>query len=46
MDVAEYPQRKCRQPVSGNHQEYSCEVREHHAGPCASLSVPGQRETP
>jgi hypothetical protein len=37
---AEYPQRSCRQPVAGSHQDYSCELPELHPGPDASLSVP------
>lgn len=40
MKTAEYPQRKCRQHVPGDTQDYLCEVFEHHTGPCASLSVP------
>jgi hypothetical protein len=40
VETAEYPQRKCRTPVPGLHMDYPCEVREHHPGPCASLSVP------
>lgn len=39
MKTAEYPQRKCRQPVSGEWQDYPCEIREWHLGPCASQSV-------
>jgi hypothetical protein len=39
MKIAEYPERKCRLPVAGPVQDYPCEVREYHAGPCATLSV-------
>jgi hypothetical protein len=39
MKTAEYPQRKCRIPVAGEWNDYPCEVREYHPGPCASLSV-------
>lgn len=39
MKRAEYPQRSCRQPVQGLHQDYSCELPEHHPGPDASFSV-------
>jgi hypothetical protein len=37
---AEYPQRSCRWPVQGDHQDYNCEIFEHHTGPHASFSVP------
>ena len=40
MRKAEYPQRTCRRPVQGDHQNYSCELFDLHAGPCASYSVP------
>jgi hypothetical protein len=41
MEKATYPQRSCRQPVPGSHQDYPCEVAgEFHAGPHASFSVP------
>lgn len=40
MKTAEYPERKCRIPVAGDHMDYLCEIREHHVGPCASTSVP------
>lgn len=34
---AEYPQRKCRLMVTGDHTiEHPCEVREFHLGPCAT----------
>lgn len=39
MKKAEYPFRSCRTPVAGQWQDYVCDVREWHAGPCASLSV-------
>jgi hypothetical protein len=39
VKVAEYPQRKCRQHVAGDHADYLCEIIEHHPGPCASTSV-------
>jgi hypothetical protein len=39
MKIAEYPQRKCRMPVAGDWQDYPCEVREYHPGPCATSSV-------
>lgn len=40
MKTAEYPQRKCRLPVAGVHQDQVCAVREHHAGPCAAPEIP------
>ena len=40
MRRAVYPQRSCRMPVHGEHQDYSCEVPDLHPGPCASLSDP------
>jgi hypothetical protein len=40
MKKAEYPQRSCRMHVPGQHQDYLCEIFEHHAGPCANASVP------
>lgn len=39
MQVAQYPDRKCRQPVAAEFQDHPCELIEHHAGPDASLSV-------
>jgi hypothetical protein len=39
MQKAEYPQRSCRMPVAGEHQDYLCELAEHHPGPDASFSV-------
>ena len=33
MKKAEYPQRSCRMHVPGVHQDYLCEIFEHHAGP-------------
>lgn len=39
MKTAEFPQRKCRMPVAGQWNDYPCEIREYHPGPCASLSV-------
>jgi hypothetical protein len=35
---AEYPERTCREPVSGEYQMYSCELAGLHQGPCASYS--------
>jgi hypothetical protein len=40
MKSAEYPQRKCRERVPGDFQDYLCPIREHHAGPCAAFEVP------
>ena len=37
VKFAEYPERKCRQMVMGDHTiEHPCEVRENHYGPCAT----------
>jgi hypothetical protein len=39
MKAADYPSRKCREPVWGSHgMAYSCELPDLHLGPCASLS--------
>ncbi|GAA1979078.1 hypothetical protein [Kitasatospora viridis] len=40
MRRAVFPERSCRAMVGGEFQNYSCEVVEHHNGPCASGSVP------
>jgi hypothetical protein len=40
LKKAAYPERSCRIPVPGDWIDHPCEVREHHPGPCASLSVP------
>lgn len=39
MKPAEYPERTCREPVSGEYLVYSCELAELHPGPCASYSA-------
>jgi hypothetical protein len=36
---SEYPQRMCREPVHGEHQDYPCELPQGHPGPPASFSV-------
>ena len=39
MQVAEYPQRMCKQAVWGkNDAAYHCELPDLHPGPCASQS--------
>ena len=40
MQVAEYPERRCREAVFNDAgMAYSCEVVDLHPGPCASFSV-------
>jgi hypothetical protein len=40
MKVAEYPDRKCRQPMESEHfMIHMCDLKEWHPGPCASLSI-------
>jgi hypothetical protein len=40
MKTAEYPQRKCRMPVSDGLSDGSCEIAEFHHGPCADRGIP------
>ena len=39
MKTAEYPDKTCREPVLGEHNNYWCELPLNHPGPCASFSV-------
>jgi hypothetical protein len=40
VKIATYPQRKCRGPVHGDHNDGSCEIVEWHRGPCADTGIP------
>lgn len=40
MEIATYPEKTCREPVHGEHNNYWCELPLNHPGPCASYSVP------
>lgn len=40
MQIAQYPERKCKEPVFNDYSmAYSCELVDLHPGPHASLSV-------
>lgn len=40
MQAAEYPQKKCREPIfGGSGIGYACELPNMHTGPCATFSA-------
>ena len=40
MQIAEYPEKKCRDPLFNAHSMgYSCELPALHPGPCATNSI-------